>query len=132
MGAGEVDPFDLLLFPWFFTAGLLNVEVIGPAEFLGVSSSEVLLAFGSGQAETEITLALILTVVPFLLALVTNDWGFSAATGIQIYLVLATIGIMILPPFMPLLEYALSNSEAAAVVSLFIQSSGYISISYMG
>lgn len=123
----NVNAADYLSFPVFIIAaavslGLLSSTILGFD--LGATYS---LGAGHGFSVANIAAILSLGYVAY-----TNDWsGNIAWKGIQGWLVVSTVGLLIAPPFLPLLQNTLAQTPAA-ITALVIQAGGFVTFSYVG
>jgi hypothetical protein len=102
--------------------GLLDSTIMG----FDLSSS--LLDLGSGHAFSVANIGAMLTLgyVAY-----TNHWKMDSLSGVQAWVVIATVGLLIAPPFFPVLESTLAATPAA-FAALLIQVGGYVTFSYIG
>lgn len=80
--------------------------------------------------EIEFTLARIISAAALIGVLVNRDAGIRDTGGIDVYLVYTTMGLILAPPFFPVLESTLAGGSAAFVAFL-IQNYGFLAISYL-
>jgi len=123
----KLDLNDAVISPFFVIsagvdAGLLNFTIYG------FDFADPLMSFGGGA---DITTATIISVVTLMVAFATNRPQFSALGAIQTWLVIATLALVIAPPFFPLLD-SLLNVTIAGLVAVVIQASGFYSLAYLG
>jgi len=132
MTRGKIDPVDLVAMPVFLLGSLIELDLlpVDSVPLLG-DPAQVLFTLGSGAGSVEITLGTAMTLGALAVVAYTNEWDTAQLAGIQLWIIIATVGLIILPPFVPLLENWLSGS-LAAVGALVIQTSGYTILSYVG
>jgi hypothetical protein len=133
MAQGEIDVLDLPFFVLFFIGGLIHngITSFGEVPVIDFHLADPLFSLGTTYP-AEITPAMLLTIGGLGAAIVTNEWGIDGTSAVQFYVVIVTIMLIVLQPFIPLLNEFLLASEGAALVALMIQSYGYISVSYLG
>jgi hypothetical protein len=123
----RVNMADYLMFPVF---------IICAAVSLGILSS-TMLGFDLGAtynlgAGHGFSVANLLAIASLGYVAYTNDWsGGVAWKGIQGWLIVATIGLLIAPPFLPLLQNTLAETPAG-LLALAVQAGGFATFSYVG
>lgn len=129
MTRGDVDLEDLALMPIFALASLFANDVI-PGDALGaLDPTQTLFTLGP---ETSISIATIVAVVALGVVLWTNQPRLDPYGGIQAWVVIATVALIIAPPFVPLLENYLTAFPMLGIVSFILQTTGYTIASFMG
>jgi hypothetical protein len=123
---GQIDPLDLAALPLFLFGSLFELGLVD-FSLGGVSLSETVFALGG----TDISLAVILMLGALGAVIYTNEWEFDADGGITTWVVVATLGLIIAPPFVPALSEFLAQ-DIAASAALLVQTAGYTIVSYMG
>lgn len=131
MGFGEIDMNDALVSPFFVLASGVQADLFG-LELFGFDFASTIVTFGSGAESVEITAARIIAVVAILVAFASNKPDLSAMTGVQTLLTISTIGLVLAPPFTPILADFITGHTIAGLLALIIQSGGFYSISYLG
>jgi len=115
--------------PIFILGSLTELGLLGSMKLPLVGDpSETIVTLGSS---TDISLAILLSLSALGVVIYTNNWTLSAMGGIQAWVVVATVGLIILPPFMPLLQDVLS-ADIGKYASFIVQTAGYTVLSYMG
>lgn len=129
MSYGEVDAIDLVAFPLFLIGGLTQLGLMTAPEVMGIGLSDTLLDLG---AETSLTIATAVALAAIAIVITTNKPNLRRGRGyIQFWVVAATVGLVIAPPFVPILENLL-NGGIASGVALLLQSAGYMIVSWLG
>lgn len=129
MARSQVDTVDLAAMPLFILGSLTELGLLGNLNLplLG-DPSQTIVTLGSS---TDISLAVLLSLAALGVVIYTNQWTLSALGGMQAWVVIATVGLIILPPFMPLLQDLLS-ADIGAYGAFIVQTAGYTVLSYMG
>lgn len=123
----QVNMLDYGVFPLYIIACAVALGLLG-STFMGVDLAASF-DFGGGHSISVANLAAIgmLGYVAY-----TNDWdGGAVFNGIQGWLVIATVGLLIAPPFYPVLADTLLEGFAA-IVALVVQAGGFVTFSYFG
>ena len=66
------------------------------------------------------------------IAFATNRPDFSDMATVETWAALATIGLVLAPPFSPAVESLISSSQIAGIIAVVIQAGGFYSLSYLG
>jgi len=130
-GEGKIDVNDSLVSPFFVLASGVQANLFDLVLF-GFDFSSTIVQVGSGAESVEITAARIIAVSAILVALATNQPDFDAMSFIQVWAAIATIGLVLAPPFSPALQSLITGSTVAGLVALITQAGGYYSLSYLG
>ena len=114
---------------------LLPVYVICIAVALGLITSDPM-GFDLGQAVWEsgdhyLSIANLGALATLAYVAYSNDWSNAHLSSVQIWIIIATVGLIIAPPFFPVLEGTLTETPAA-LVAAGIQIGGYVTFSYVG
>lgn len=129
MTRGEFDDVDLVAMPVFLLGSLFQLDLLSVDSLPLIGDPAA--AF-STVAGVEISIAMLLSLVALGVVAYTNNWSIDGISGgVQGYIVIATVGLIIAPPFMPALEEAVSGG-VGAMFALAIQTSGYAVLSYVG
>lgn len=131
MARGKLDQIDFLASPLFFLGILVERGWLGASDWpiLG-DLSQTFVSIGG----TDISIAIALALAGFAIVVATNDWSFDnglSDAGIQGWAVVATLGLIIAPPFAPVVSDFV-NSDVGALVSITVQSTGYAVVSWLG
>jgi hypothetical protein len=127
---GRVDWDDRLFGVAFLLASAVSVgflTVPGTSMF-----SETMLTIGDGTAAAEFSLAKLVSLVALMAAIVSNRTDFSKLTSVEWWVAVVTIGLVIAPPFSPLIDAFLNSSVIAGAFAIAIQAGGFFIISYLG
>ena len=124
----EINTMDYAALPVFIIAAAMSLGLLS-ATWVGFDFGATLLDLGSGHGFSAANLIAIATLgyVAY-----TNDWnGDVAWMSIQGWLVIATVGLLIAPPFLPIVSDTIAAGPAA-FVALAIQVGGFATFSYVG
>lgn len=118
---------ELLLYPVFgvFTAITLGLVDPSAVPVFGDMFDTILLTTG----EIDWTVARAGSLVTLLFVLVNRDRSLSETEGLDLYLTYVTIGLIVAPPFVGVLETTLSAGGIASVLAWIAQSYAYAAIS---
>jgi hypothetical protein len=125
MAQGELDQNDFFAFPIFVVATLTN---------LGLLDLDVLSFFGDTLLEigrVNVTIATGASIATLLWVLYTNDVGLRARSGLDFWIILVTIWLILVPPFVAEVDALVSGTQAGAIVAFLLQSAGYSAASYI-
>jgi len=121
----DVDPEMLLVlvFSW------------GAATSLGLVSDNVIPIVDAGQVLVEVgnatlTIGRVVSIASLLAVVVNRDAPLQETSGIDLWIVYATIGLVIAPPIFPALENTLAQ-QPAALIAFTVQSTGFLLVSYI-
>lgn len=131
MVRGKIDLNDAVVSPFFVIASGVQAQLFSMTLF-GFDFASVILTLGSGPAAVEITAARIIAVAAVLVALASNQPEFDKMGLIETWAAVATIGLVVAPPFTPMLAELIVSSSIWGIMALVIQSGGFYSISYLG
>jgi len=123
----RVNVADYLGLPIFVICVMMSLGMMS-STIGGIELGETLLDLGSDHG---FSVANVLAIATLGYVAYTNDWGGGMMTGIQAWIVLATIGLLIAPPFLPIVQDTLAQYPAN-VFALVVQVGGFISFSYVG
>lgn len=120
-------------YEWFI---LYPIFALGTAVSLGFISADVLPIINMSdviveQSGIEFTVGRLLAVGALLGVLINRDDSIRDAFGaIEIWIVYATLGLIIAPPFFPVVEDTLA-SGFAGVAAFLVQSIGFTIVTYL-
>jgi len=130
MATGSIDLVDIPFIGIFAFAAAAGLGLfVLPLPFIDLNMT--LFEIGQGQGRLIVTLATILSIVSLGFTFYTNQLDFSRMTGVEYWIVIATIGLVLAAPFNVILETLLPNTTAA-FIAWTIQSAGVTSLSYTG
>jgi len=124
---GQVERMDLMAMPVFLACVLLNLQLVDDPT--GGYLSMVL--WEHGEATTAFTLATLIGLMVIGYVLYTNNFSLSVAGGVTIWTVVIVVGLMLAPPFLPIVSDLITET-AGAWVAFALQAAGYVVISFMG
>jgi len=127
---GKFDIPDSVLSPFFVLFSAVSLGLIGFTP-LGFDLGSTALSFSADGYATEISYAGILSLIVLLIAWATNRGDKSGPQPLQLWLVVTTFALVIVPPFVPLLN-AFLGETIPSIIAIVIQAGGYYSLSYMG
>ncbi|WP_152415916.1 hypothetical protein [Halovivax asiaticus] len=101
--------------------GMLSTDLV-PFIDLG----QILFEFGN----IEFSLARGIAVACLLAVFVNRDVGFADTSGVDLWIVYATIGLILAPPLFPALQGTLAEAPAA-FAAFGVQTTGFTLVSYL-
>ena len=129
MTKGEVDALDLAAMPIFLISGFFSMEIVTNVAPWGFNPAEAFLVLGPS---TEIAPADVTSFLALAIVLWTNDVELDLNGGIQVWVILVTILLVLATPFVPIVAHYTSSSVVAGMVALAFQSLGYTAASVLG
>lgn len=128
MTQGEIDEVDLFAMPIFLLGSLFELELLyfGSLPLIGDPAATFAAPLGA-----ELSVAAVLSIAALGVVAYTNEWDLGGMSSVQTYILIATLGLIIAPPFAPIIDNAISGGFGA-VIALGIQSTGYTVLSYVG
>lgn len=126
-GHGRLDLNDAFISPLFVISAGVDAGLFD-FKLWGFDFAEPLVSFSHGGA---ITAATLLSLFALGVAFATNRPDFSYMGAVQSWVAVATIALVIVPPFMPLLNEFLSIGIAGSI-AVIIQASGFYTLAYLG
>jgi hypothetical protein len=127
---GKFDIDDIVVSPLFVLSSAIATGLIS-FTFMGFDFASTALQFTSEGYKTTISYASIVSVLSLLVAYASNRRDLSRMSNVERWILFATIGLVITPPFAPLLQGLLAN-KIAGLVAVVIQAGGFYSLSYTG
>lgn len=129
---GRIDWDDRVASVFFLFGSAINAGVVKGPSILGWYLGDVVYVLGSGPGAVEVTGAKVLALVALFGTIATNRTDFSKLVGIEYWIAITTIGLVIAPPFMPLVESLITGSIIIGLFSIMLQAGGFYAISYLG
>jgi hypothetical protein len=128
---GKIDLNDAVVSPFFVLASAISVGLISFSLF-GIDFASAAFEFAANSGQTvAISYAQIIAVVALLVAYATNKPDFSGMGAIEMWAVVATVALVVAPPFVPIIQELLSN-DLAGLLAIVVQAGGFYSLSYLG
>jgi hypothetical protein len=127
---GRIDWDDRAFGAAFLLASAVSLEVLtvpGTTLF-----SDTLFVIGSEPTGAAFSIAKLVSIVALGATILTNRTDFSKLTGVEFWASIVTIGLVLAPPFVPLLETLLQSSLIAGIFAILLQAGGFAIISYLG
>lgn len=124
----DLPPGVLFLFGALASLGLVDATI----PLVGTDLADTAWTLTAQGESVPLSIAKLMSISGVAWALATNDIGWRGWTSLQMFLAVATFGLVLSPPFVPLLDAVLMGSDIAKVVSLSIQMYGFAVISYIG
>lgn len=121
----SLDGNDLFAAPLFVLGSLVQLELVNNSWF-GFDLLGEVMSFGSAS----VSVAQVLSMGALLYVLYTNDLDFGGLTGVNLWLVYVTIGLVFAPPFYEPLGDLLTT-QAGALIAFLAQTTGFTIISYL-
>ncbi|TYT61803.1 hypothetical protein [Natrialba swarupiae] len=107
----------------------------GAAASLGMIDDNIIWFLDAGsvifeQGNVELTVGRIVSLASLLFVLVSRDASLSDTRGIDVWIVYATVGLIVAPPLFPAFADTLAH-QPAAMISFTVQSTGFLLVSYI-
>lgn len=131
MAKKNLDLNDAVVSPFFVLASGVQAGLFSLVLF-GFDFAAPIFTIGSGVGAIQLTIAKSIAIGALAVALATNKPNFSAMGGLQVWVAVATIGLILAPPFSPMLQSFIQTNAVAGIVALVVQSAGYYTLSYLG
>jgi hypothetical protein len=129
MSYGEVDAIDLVLYPLFLFGGLVGLGLMQSPVLFGFSFADTLMSLGP---QTSVSLATLVSALSLVVVLATNKPDLTSARGsAQLWVVIVTFGLILAPPFVPLMSGLLGGGIASGIAFL-VQTGGWTVASWLG
>jgi hypothetical protein len=123
--AMKVNALDYLVFPIYLIACMVALGLLTAAPF-GFDLAAAL-DLGGGH---RISFAAFVALGCLAYVAYTNDWS-GHLSWVQGWIIVATITLIVAPPFVPLLAESIAAAPAA-FVALAVQAGGYMAFSFVG
>ena len=127
MASNTVDLIDVPSLFVFMAAGLFSLILKG--QNISIAGFDPTSALMTLPGETVISAAMVLQIAALAAVFITNKPELDLSSGIEAWLFIATLALVVLPPFVPLLD-ALLGSVIAGIVAFIIQSFGISLLAY--
>ena len=133
MARNSIDAVDIIPGLMYLFGSLASVGMVSMTiPVVDISVVEALYSLSYQSETVTFTLAKIMSIIGLGWILITNDLSLRAMGPVQIFMSIAIVGLVIAPPFIPILNALLLGSDFAAVISPGIQWYGVINLSYAG
>ncbi|WP_436934095.1 hypothetical protein [Halovenus marina] len=127
MTRGKLDLNDSVVSPWFVLSAAIAVGLVEFSLF-GFNFADPLINLPDGGG---ISAAKIISLLALATAFATNRPNFDKMGAVETWVAIVTIGLVIAPPFFPLLDALLGN-EFAGLIAVVVQSAGFYALAYLG
>lgn len=127
---GRIDWDDRALGAVFLLSSAVSlglVTVPGTTLF-----SDTLVSFGPSEHLIEVSISRAVSLGALLATIATNRTDFSSLTGVEMWVAIAMVGLVIAPPLAPVIAYYLESSFIAGGFAIIIQAAGFGVVSYFG
>ena len=128
---GKIDLNDAVVSPFFVLASGVASGLFSLTLF-GWDFSADLFVMGSGTGAVGISTANIIALVALAVAYVTNKPRIDEMQLVETWTAIATAGLVVAPPLMPMVESLIQSSALAGLVALIVQAGGFYALSYQG
>ena len=129
MTRGEFDTLDIVASPLFALGALTDNNIIDAPTVMGWNPADIIWQAG---AHTEVTWATLLSIIALGFVIYTNKPSVSVYGGVQAWMVITTVGLVLAPPFVPIVEQFITHNQLVGFLAFSLQSSGYAVISWLG
>lgn len=123
----QVNVEDYVLLPVFVMAVAISLGLLD-AVYFGIDFGATLIDLGAGHV---FSIAHVAALASLGYVAYSNDWSSAELTGIQLWIVIATVGLIISPPFVPILQETLA-SDPVNMIAAAVQIGGYVVFSFVG
>lgn len=124
MAEDSIDPEAALLIP-FSVATAVTLGLVDSSILPIISLDQVLISIDY----VDITLARLISIATILAVTINRDAGLTQTSGVDFFIAYATVGLIVAPPLVPILEDTLA-SGLVSVIAFGVQSTGFLLISY--
>lgn len=125
---GKIDLNDAVVSPFFVIAAGVSAELFNFSLF-GFDFNEALWTFGGG---TEISAATLIMISALAIAFATNKPSLERMSAVETWVALATVGLVLAPPFAPVLSEFIASSQIVGLATVVVQAGGFYALSYLG
>lgn len=128
MAKGRVDPLDLLAMPIFILGSLVSLGFISGFVILGFDPAATLVTL---PGQTAISVSNLISIAALGFVIYTNGPEWSLDGGFQVWMFWVGVGLIVSPPFIPMID-AILGGTVAAFFAFIVQSFSYTYASYLG
>jgi len=124
----EIDAETYLLYPLFAVGTMATLGIISTDILPAVNLGDVLVNIGG----IEWTLGRLLALIALAAVVINRDepLDFDGWGAIEVWVLYATVGLIVAPPFFPAFEGWITETPAA-FVSFSVQSIGFVILTYV-
>jgi hypothetical protein len=126
MAQGYDIDLEMLLIVVFAWGAGTSLGLVDSTILPFVNAGDVLFEFGNAS----VTLGRIASIGSLLAVFVHRDAPLSNTKGVDLWIVYATIGLVVAPPLFPALKDTLAATPAA-FIAFTVQSTGFLLVSYI-
>jgi len=131
MATDKLDINDAALSPIFVFTSAISLGLID-SNWFGIDFGNEIATFTASSGQTTVvTLATVLSLTVVGYAYFTNRNDFSQFSKLEGWIVIATVALVVAPPFMPVVSEFLSG-DLPGFIALMVQAGGYYTLSYLG
>jgi hypothetical protein len=127
----DIEVHEIIMGAFFSVFSLVQVNLIEQSTILGFDLLGSVHTFTGGGDTASITPAMLGMIVILAFTMYSNDWSPSLYAGMDIWIIVVTVWLIIAPPFVPILEAMIETSMLPGLVAFLIQVVGYGSASYL-
>lgn len=127
----RIDLNDAFISPAFVIASGVQARLFEMVLF-GHNLADPILTIGTGASAISISIAKIIAILALGVAVATNKPDLDTMGAIQTWTAIATVGLVLAPPFSPFLESLIQSTTVAGIVAVVVQSAGFYTLSYLG
>lgn len=128
---GRIDYNDAVVSPFFVVASMVSAGLLSFSLF-GYDFAGTLFSLGSGAGAISVSIAKLVAIIALVTAYASNRPDFSDMTSIETWVVVATVGLVLVPPFSPAVESVIQQSQIAGLIAVIVQAGGFYSLAYLG
>lgn len=128
---GKIDLNDAVVSPFFVLASGVEANLF-TLDLFGVDFSSALFVLGSGADAVSVSLANIVAILAISVAFATNRPKLSEMAPAELWVAIATVSLVVAPPFVPFLNETIQSTAIVGLVVLVIQAGGFYTLSYLG
>lgn len=121
----EID-YSMFLVVVFSWGAATSLGLISDTAIPFIDAGAVLLEFGNAT----LTIGRLVSIATLLAVFVYRDEPLQDTEGVDLWIVYATIGLVVAPPLFPALESTLASTPAA-LFAFTVQSTGFLLVDYI-